>query len=242
VDHSVWLWEVATGQERTRFSGHRHLVARLDFSRDGRRLASAGGDAIILVWDVTGRITADRQGTLPLTEKELTSLWTELGDAADAARAYRAMQRLFRDPPGTLRLLQEHLHPVPAAEMARVAQWIADLDSPEFAVREKAMRELERRVEAVESALRKVLEGRPSLEVRQRVKLLLDTRDLTRMDHQELRVLLRSLRAVELLEHLDTAGARRLLDTLAGGAAEARLTQEAKSSLTRLAARSSVRP
>ncbi len=138
-------------------------------------------------------------------------------------------------------MFREQLHPVPVAEMAQVRQWIADLDSPEFAVREKAMRELERRVEAVEGALRKVLESRPSLEVRQRVRLLLDKRDLTRMDRQELRILLQSLRAVEVLEHLDTAGARRLLKTLASGAAEARLTQEATAALARLAMRSAVR-
>jgi hypothetical protein len=44
------------------------------------------------------------------------------------------------------------------------------------------------------------------------------------------------LRAVEVLEHLDAAESRRLLETLASGAAEARLTQEAKASLARLAA------
>jgi RNA polymerase sigma factor (sigma-70 family) len=242
IDFGVHLWEVATGQERTCFRGHRNHLHALDFSLDGRRLASAGEDAIILVWDVTGGITAEQKGVAHLTEQELGRLWDELGDTKDAARAYQAMSRLLRDPAATMRLFREQLHPVPAAEMTQVRQWIADLDSPEFAVREKAMRELERRVEAVEGALRKVLEGRTSLEVRQRVKLLLDKRDLTGMDKRELTILLRSLRAVEILEHFDTDDAQELLKTLAGGAAEARLTQEAKASLTRLAARSAVRP
>ena len=47
----------------------------------------------------------------------------------------------------------------------------------------------------------------------------------------------RALRAVEVLEHVGTAEAKRVLETLAAGAAEARLTQEARASLRRLDAR-----
>jgi hypothetical protein len=126
-----------------------------------------------------------------------------------------------------VRLFREQLHPFPALEGARIARWIANLDSAEFSIREQAMRELEQQGEGVEGALRQVLEDKPSLEVRQRVKLLLAK--LTGGDR------LRRLRAVEVLEYLDTVESRRLLESLAGGAAEARLTQEAKASLRRSA-------
>jgi hypothetical protein len=43
------------------------------------------------------------------------------------------------------------------------------------------------------------------------------------------------LRAIEVLEHIGTPEARQVLDTLARGAAVARVTQEAKASLKRLA-------
>jgi hypothetical protein len=46
--------------------------------------------------------------------------------------------------------------------------------------------------------------------------------------------LLQSLRAVAVLEDIGTPQARRLLEELANGAPEARLTREAKSSLRRL--------
>jgi hypothetical protein len=220
-DRSVRLWEVSTGQERHCFLGHRHSVFALDFSRDGRRLASAGMDATALIWDVTGQ----SEGTLSLTEQESAQRWTAMGDEKNAARAFEAMRRLLHDPSETVRLFRERLHPVPAIEGARIPRWIADLDSAEFAVREKAVHELEQHGEAVEGALRKVLEGRPSLEVRQRVKLLLG--NMTGGDR------LRRLRAVEVLEHLDTSESRRLLEMLAGGAPEAQLTYEAKASLLR---------
>ena len=48
---------------------------------------------------------------------------------------------------------------------------------------------------------------------------------------------LRALRAVEVLEHVGTPEARQVLEGLTQGAPEARLTQEAKASLERLARR-----
>lgn len=45
---------------------------------------------------------------------------------------------------------------------------------------------------------------------------------------------LRQVRAVEALEYQGSAEARRLLQTLAGGAADARLTREAQAALRRL--------
>lgn len=81
-----------------------------------------------------------------------------------------------------------------------------------------------------ESALRQTLAKKPTLEVRRRVQELLERLrgPVTRPD------LLQSLRAVAVLEAIDTPGTRRLLENLAKGAPEARLTREAKTSLQRL--------
>ncbi len=226
-DRTVRLWEVSSGQERHRFEGHRHAVFTLAFSRDGRRLASASVDASALIWDVWGLVTAQRAETITLSPKKLEHLWTALGDTKNAAAAYQAMCRLLRDPAGTMRLFGEKVRPVPATDEAQIARWIDDLDSAEFAVREKAARELAERGDAVEAALRKASEDRPSLEVRQRLKLLLDKLQNANR--------LRMLRAVEVLEQLGTAEARQQLEALAKGAVHARLTQDARAALQRIA-------
>ncbi len=46
--------------------------------------------------------------------------------------------------------------------------------------------------------------------------------------------MLRDLRAIEVLEHTGTTESKHVLLTLAGGAPQAQLTREAKSSLQRM--------
>jgi hypothetical protein len=78
-------------------------------------------------------------------------------------------------------------------------------------------------------ALRKASES-ASLEVRKRVQRLLDRLDRPVVTGPGAR----PVRAVELLERIGTAKARKLLAELAGGAMQARLTQEAQGALKRL--------
>jgi WD40 repeat protein len=52
LDHSIRLWDAEKGTERGRLVGHRGAVRDLAFSRDGRRLFSAGEDCTGLVWAV----------------------------------------------------------------------------------------------------------------------------------------------------------------------------------------------
>jgi HEAT repeat protein len=161
-------------------------------------------------------------------------LWAELAHT-DAQRAGAAMTALLQTPQQASSLFAHKLQPVSAVAPERVARAIADLDGNEFAVRERAARELEQLAELAEPAMRKALAGKPSLEGRRRIEALLD-----KLDHPSPEQL-RRLRAVEILELLGTPEARKLLQRLADGAPKARLTQEAKASLERLAQRPTVR-
>jgi RNA polymerase sigma factor (sigma-70 family) len=220
-DNTVHLWEAATGAERACFAGHRGPVASVALSRDGRTLASGSADTTILLWDAT-------RGADPgvaWTAEQLRALWTDLG--GDAKRAYRAMWQLAVSPRVSLPFLAERLRPaVPldAARQRQVERLLADLDNEAFAIRQNAETELEKMGEAIEPALRKALEGKPSLEVRRRIEKMLEK--MTAVTGERLR----ELRALEALEHMDTPEARRLVDALAAGEPAAWLTEQARRS------------
>jgi hypothetical protein len=121
------------------------------------------------------------------------------------------------------------LRPVEGLPRRRISQLIASLDSDQFAERESAQRELEKLQDLAEAELAKTLTRAPSLEARRRIEFLLEKLDLLRNPDR-----LRALRAIEILESIRTSEAKRALQRLAGGAAEAQQTREAKASLERL--------
>jgi WD40 repeat protein len=230
----VHLVEVATGQERACFTGHKGEVHSLAFSADGRTLVSGSGDTTALVWDVAGRLT-DHAGGKALPA-ELQACWADLA-GENVARAYRALRQLASSA-GAVELLRQRLRPVAIVEQKRLTRLIAELDSEEFAVREKASAELGRLDGAAAPACRKALEDRPSAEMRRRLERLLKVEDRERWSPSPDR--LRQLRALEALELAGGAEAQRLLAELAKGMPGARLTEEAKAGLERLRRRDSV--
>jgi WD40 repeat protein len=176
------------------------------------------------------------QGPAPKADR-LEALWADLA-SPDAARAYQAILALTAAPARSVPLLKARLRPVPTPDPKRLARLLKDLQSPRFAVREKAMTELARLGELAEPALRKAAgEGAP-LEFRRRVDQLLDKLQGVVTQPKQLR----TLRAVEVLEHVGTPEAREVLRKLATGAPGSRITQEAQSSLERLRRRPPAAP
>jgi RNA polymerase sigma factor (sigma-70 family) len=231
-DPVIHLLEVASGKERHSLAGHRGHVHSCTFSRDGRTLLSASTDTTALVWDLTGRLQARGAWDKPLSPEQLDACWQTLA-GADAAAAYAALRRLAADAARAVPYLARKLPPVPPADGKRVAGLLADLDSNQFEVREKASRELAELGEIAESACRRARQDRPSAEARRRLERLLEQASQQRRTPSAAG--LRTLRAVEVLEWAGTPEARQVLERWAGGAAEARLTEEAKSALRRLA-------
>jgi hypothetical protein len=232
-DFSIHLMETASGRERRRLAGHRGRVMGLTFSADGERLISGSFDTTALVWDLGNRFDP-RTPPATLTAAQVEALWGDLA-ADDAARAYQAIRKLASAPTSAIPFMLKRLLPVPPVDEKHVARLIADLDSDDFATRQKAAEELEKLADRVLPAYRKALEGNPSIETRRRLEDLLDKATPAWWDVSGAR--LRSLRAVEALELAGTKEARAVLTVLAGGAAGARLTEQAKSALERLARR-----
>jgi RNA polymerase sigma factor (sigma-70 family) len=227
-DREIRLWELASGRERRRLKGHQGMAWTLAFSADGAVLAS-GDKATIVAWDVYGAGTAGRPGAAEPALAELEDWWADLarGDAARADRAMRSLPAVLRQ---TVSLLRARLRPSRAPE-ERIAQLIADLDSEQFEVRKNAVVGLEKLGGLARPALRRALAGEPPLEVRRQIEQLLQKERMTLPPGDGLR----EVRAAEVLERLGSTEARQLLQSLAKGAPEARLTREAKASLERLA-------
>jgi RNA polymerase sigma factor (sigma-70 family) len=219
------LWDVWTGQRAGRFSGHGGTVSCVAFAPDGKTCATGSQDTTALVWDVAARLRQSKPRRLDLTAAQLNRLWNEAQDA-DVARAHRAMGALASSPEKATRLVKDCLPPVVAADPRRVAELIADLDNDAFTVRQKATRALEELGASAQGAIRRALAARPSPEAARRLKPLL--KKLEGMDR------LRVQRGVEVLERIGTREAQRVLQAMARGMPESRLTAEAKAALARL--------
>jgi hypothetical protein len=226
MDESVRLWDLAAGKEVGRLEGHRSWVQTVAFSPDGTKLVSGGIDTAALIWDVS-RFTK-RGPSVELTAKDLESCWEDLG--RDAAIAYRSIGRLSAGPERAVAFLQEKLKPAPGADVEHIKQLIADLDSKQFKTRDLATRELEKLGGVAAPAVQKAIAGKLTLEMQRRLEQLLEKLE----DASLPPAMLRQIRAVEFLEGAGTPQARKLLERLATGAPEGRLTVEAEASLQRM--------
>jgi WD40 repeat protein len=217
-DHIVRLWEATSGQLRCKYKGHTNWVNSIDFSPDGQRLVSASSDATAVVWRVFDQ---------PDRRADLNAAWTHL--QKDGETAHRAIAVLVANGE-TVSFLSKRLTPAGTPNEVQVQNWLADLRSPHFAVREAAEKELGRIGEQAEPIFRRAQQSSSDAEVRRRLESLQE-----KVVHPETRPeQLRALRAVEVLERIGTDDAKRILAQLATGDSDARLTQDAKASLQRL--------
>src|SRR5262249_52714130 len=148
-------------------------------------------------------------------------------------KAYRAIWQLVAAPEQATQLFSGRLKAAVAVDAKRVGELIKDLDSDQFAARSKAAEQLDECGEAALPIVRKALKGKLSLEARRRLEAI-QARFEGPVSAPEL---LRTLRAIEVLEHIGTPDARKVLARLSEGAPDATITTEAKASLERLARR-----
>jgi RNA polymerase sigma factor (sigma-70 family) len=220
----VHIWDMTSGKEIQVLKGHQGPISTLAFSPDGKLLATGSYDTTVLLWDAT-RFKSKRPSEVQLSPDKLEALWADLG-GEDAAKAYDALRTMANAPKSSVAFLKRHLQPVAPVDAKQMARLLVDLDSEQFAVREKTMQQLAKLGDSVATELRRALAGNPPLEVKRRIEQLLDKQN----DAESIRM----VRALETLENIGTEEARDLCAILATGVPDAPLTREARATLRRL--------
>jgi hypothetical protein len=231
----ITLWEFDTGRERGHFLGHHGSVQSLDVSSDGRVLVSGGDDTTALVWNAT-RPTTRSPSVRQTSAQADTETHCKYLAGKDTEQAYASIWALSDTPKTTVALLAGQRTLFMPTDVTTIQRWIADLDSNDFAERQRAAEGLGMILDEAEPHLKKALNAHPSAEVRRQVELLLQERN-TGFTGRELQ----RLRVVEVLEHIaDGSGdairtaAIDLLRKLAAGMPESVPGHEATAALARL--------
>jgi WD40 repeat protein len=225
-DRTIRFWHLQSGTQTSPLEGHTGTVNGLAMTPDGRFLVSASNDQTVRIWDLSQRRLTATARILP--NRQVESCWHALAHP-DGKTAYEAMTTLAGAPEQTVALIRARIQPASAAHAGRIAELIALTNHPRYTVREQATQELEKLRDQAETALRQAL-ARPEAETRRRAERLLRKLETSGISSETLR----AIRCVELLEQLGTPEAQKVLQDLAQGASDARLTQEAKASLQRL--------
>jgi WD40 repeat protein len=227
ADGQLRLWEVATGGERHRFEGHRMPIDTMAFSADGALLAAGSADAPALVWDIYGTRRTKPPLAKPWSVAERRQHWQDLA-RVDARVGFTAVRRLIANAESAVALIREHVQPAEPINAKPLKRWLIDLDSDDFDTRQAAFTALQRRADRIEAPLREAFTGNIGLEMKRRLQTLMDEIDTPTGDR------LARWRALEALEQIATPDAVRVLETLAGGERDARLTREATAVLARV--------
>jgi len=192
--------------------------------------------AALFGWGVVARGGADKRPTQAtsapggLDAKQLADLWDRLG-GKDASKGDAAVGKLIwgRDPAAAF-LARKFTQAAP--DRKRIAGLIADLDADDYRKRESASAALRKAGRSAMAALRKELKVSKSLEVRTRIRELLDEFDRRYRDHAETR---RYSRAVKVLEAIGSIEALRAAKALADVAPSHAAGEEANDAVSNIA-------
>jgi WD40 repeat protein len=231
-EHMIRVFDLVTRKEVLQLEGHEAAVNALAFAPDGRTLASGGGDFTVFLWDMA---VLDKKRPLParpLAPKDLETLWEDLA-GEDGSKTFLARNALVHGREAAVPFLRERLKNALVRDVERLARNLADLESDQFATRQKATEELEKLGNLAEPALAQLLENKPALEVRRRVERLLEKIEKRGFSPVQLRM----LRGIEVLELAGTPESRQALESLAGQKPQTLLTQEAQAAAQRRAGR-----
>jgi hypothetical protein len=225
-DHSITVYELATGDIRQRLVGHRTTLKDLVAGPNGRLFSVAWNDSFAFVWATNPAAAAQHSR---IDEAAFETEWRKRREP-DAKSAFQAMVRMAGDPTATAKHIQKNLKPTTSVDAKSLDKVFADLDADAISVREKATQMLDEFGRVAVQASRARLQTIRSEEVKSRLTQFIERQEREELNSEELR----AFRAVELLESLGSEEARKVLEQLAKGERSAWLTIESTRALSRL--------
>ena len=134
----IRFWNAATGAVLHDVPAHAATVSSLAFADEGKTLVSGSLDGTAIAWDMVHLLkkpAADMANLEPL--------WKALGQT-DGEKCAEAMQAFADRPKESVAFFRDRLSPAPAADPKRLRQCLTELQSNQFAVRQRANNELEK--------------------------------------------------------------------------------------------------
>jgi WD40 repeat protein len=234
LDTRLRLWEVATATAVRRFRERAATVVAL--SPNGSILAAGTKDGRVFSWDLIeiAKDHAIQAGSA--TDDQLNALWLLLA-SDDTVRAHQAVCTLAATHNKAIELIRKRVVPVPDCEGKRIRKLLSDLDSTQPMVRAAAYSALSELGDQIKPVLVRTVQDSTSPEVVAKAQSLLATL-ATKPSSRHLQ----ETRAIQVLELIGSEHSILLLEQLAKGAKETSLTEEARTSLERLARCKSIAP
>jgi hypothetical protein len=168
-----------------------------------------------------------------LSQDDMNACWNAL--ALDSAeQAYQSVWALISARGKAVSYLADRLVPASLPDSGELGKLIAELESDDYLIRERATRQLEMHCELAHPILRKALQGKQHSEMRRRIDRILNKSPNyppTQM---------RTLRAIMVLEQIGTPAALQVLERLSKGTPESRITKDAIVAAERLRKKTAV--
>jgi WD40 repeat protein len=225
-DGLIRFWDTDSENSVASLSGQRGRVDTLVFSADGNMLVSAGIGNTAYVWDVEETLRGKLPEAVKLADKDLDAVWEDLS-SPDAAKAFRARNKLVAGAADTLQWLAEKARAFPALDLTQLDQRVKDLNADSFEARQKAADHLIKLGFWAGPAVRKALaKDMPSEDAGRLAKEILAKLADPSPEY------LRETRTLEVLEMIGTPEACQALEKLAE--AKGARQEDAKAALERL--------
>jgi WD40 repeat protein len=227
-DGIVRVWEISTGKEVVAFHGHAGGVNAVAFAPKGDRIASAGADTSILLWDLT---------LPPTTGKALTTdqAWDAL-DSESTKTAYEAMGALIREGPTAVEVIRKGLTSA-IDNQARILKLIRQLDEDDFRVRKAGRAALEKEGLRAMPALKEAFNRKLNPDTERLIRLIVEANEAQGLRIPESGLFgetLRTVRSIQILERVGGKEAIQMLQAMAEIKDGGRVAAEAKAALERI--------